>query len=149
MSKLRYAKSRNDLSRQIKVWSGPLIPLHFGVSWIESWRCQRILTTGIPKSRYAKLRFNRAVRSRCDLDRWSDSISEFRGSKLWSDKNTEHQECRNREMRNHEMIWAVRSSVDRDRWSHAISGFRGSRLGESRCLISRFTKCEIVKVLYA
>jgi hypothetical protein len=31
----------------------------------------------------------------------------------------------------------------------SISGFRGSRLGESRCLISRFTKCEIAKALYA
>jgi hypothetical protein len=29
------------------------------------------------------------------------------------------------------------------------SGFRGLRLGESRCLISRFTKCEIAKALYA
>jgi hypothetical protein len=28
----------------------------------------------------------------------------------------------------------------------SISGFRGSRLGESRCLISRFTKCEFAKI---
>ena len=48
-------------------------------------------------------------------------------------------------MRNGKMIWAVRSSVDQDRWSHAISGFWGSWLRESRCLISRLMKCEIVK----
>jgi hypothetical protein len=31
----------------------------------------------------------------------------------------------------------------------SISGFQGSRLGESRCLISIFTKCKITKALYA
>jgi hypothetical protein len=54
----RYAKSRFNLSRQIKVESGPLIQVHVGVSGIDCSRCQRLLTTGIPMSRYAKSRFN-------------------------------------------------------------------------------------------
>jgi hypothetical protein len=31
----------------------------------------------------------------------------------------------------------------------SISRFQGSQLGESRCLISILTKCEIEKVIYA
>jgi hypothetical protein len=48
------SKSRFNLSRQIKVESGPLIPDHVGVLGIESWRCQGILTSRISISRYAK-----------------------------------------------------------------------------------------------
>jgi hypothetical protein len=54
LSKSRYLKSRFNLSRQIKVESGLLIPVHVGVSGIESWRCQVISSTEIPISRYAK-----------------------------------------------------------------------------------------------
>jgi hypothetical protein len=54
----RYVKSRCNLSRQIKVESGPLIPVLVGVSGIESWTCQRLLTSGIPISRYVKSRCN-------------------------------------------------------------------------------------------
>jgi hypothetical protein len=54
----RYVKSRCNLSRQIKVKSRPLIPTLVGVSGIESWTCQRLLTSGIPISRYVKSRCN-------------------------------------------------------------------------------------------
>jgi hypothetical protein len=75
-------------------------------------------TSHLSKSRYAKSRFNLAVRSRCDLDRRSDSISEFRGSGVGDVKEHSPQECPNRDMRNRDLITAVRSRCDLDRRLH-------------------------------
>ena len=134
-------ESRLNLDRWIQV--------HFRNSRIESWRCQGILTSRISISWYAK--------SQCNYNRqikmWSGPLIRLLYGVSWIGirKWQEHspQECRNRDMRNREMIWAIRPSVSRDRWSHVVSGYRGSALGESRCLISRLAKCEIAKEPYA
>ena len=49
---LRYAKSRLNRSRWIKIRSGPLIQLHIGVSRIATWRGKRNNATRIAKSRF-------------------------------------------------------------------------------------------------
>ena len=83
-SKLWYAKSRFNHSHQIKVWSRPLIQLHFGVSWLATWR-------GNKYNHQNRDMRNRdliaSVRSRCDLDRWSNSISKFHESWLGEARN--------------------------------------------------------------
>ena len=125
------------------------IQVHFGNLRMESWRCQEMLTSRIPISRYEKSQRN----CNCQIKMWSGPLIQllyrFSWIGIWKWKEHSPQECRNRDMRNREMIWTVRSSVDQDRWSHTISGYRGSQLGESRCLISRLTKWEIVKEPYA
>ena len=68
LSKSRYLKSRSNLSRQIKVESGLLIPVLVRVSGIESWTCQRLLTSGILISRYVKSRCNLNHQIKC----WSE-----------------------------------------------------------------------------
>ena len=61
-SRFRDMQNR-DLNRShwIKIKYGPLIPVLVGVLGIESWTCQRLLTSGILISQYAK--------SRCNLSR--------------------------------------------------------------------------------
>ena len=57
----RYVKSQCNLSHQIKVESGPLIPFLVRVSGIESWICQRLLTSGISISWYVKSWYNLSI----------------------------------------------------------------------------------------
>ena len=82
MSKLRYAKSRFNHSGWIKIRYGPLIQLHIGVSRIVTWRDKKTMQQECRNHDMRNRDSIVAVESRSDLDRWSKSISGFRGSSV-------------------------------------------------------------------
>ena len=68
------------------------------------------------------------VRSRNNLDRWSNSTSKFREPWHREAKNIMQQECRFRDMRYRDSIPAIESRMNLDRWFNSLSEFRRSGL---------------------
>jgi hypothetical protein len=62
------------------------------------------INTRIPKSRYAKSRFNLSRQIKVESGPLIQSMSEFRGSRVGDVKVILTQESRNRDMRNRDLI---------------------------------------------
>jgi hypothetical protein len=82
--------------------------IEYRISATERWRCQRLSSTGVPKSRNVKWR-NDLKLVRGDRGPLIHSISKYwlPGFRLPGDgdvRDSHQQESRNREMRNGEMI---------------------------------------------